>query len=257
LDSFKLSTLIPEYRDFISKVTNDSENFFFLRYAKAFAIKSVLVGNHGECDQVIYIDAGCEIINNPIARIRLRKVLKNSFRYPLGMAQEVPYIEENFTKSAALLALNASESMRKSLQIQDGVVIINQSMEAIDFINEWISLSDPALNLWQDPLTPEHNLIAHRHDQSIFSILWKRNRGEICNFYWNTNRVINPLFDALTCTYAIQAIRNRTGLSTISKFWSTSPIALVIGLVFLPISRIRRIYLNYRIVHQIGKVQGE
>ena len=170
------------------------------------------------------------------------------------MAQQVPYIEENFTKSATLVALNASASMRKSLQIQDTVVIINQSTESMDIINEWISLSDPALNLWQDPLMPERNLIAHRHDQSIFSILWKRNRGAIGNFYWNTHRGVNPLFDALTCVYAIQAIRNRTGLSVISKFWSTSPIALVIGLVFLPISRIRRIYLNHRIIHRIEKV---
>ena len=53
LNSVELSTLIPEYRDFISKAANDSERLFYLRYAKAFAIKSVLVGNHGECNQVI------------------------------------------------------------------------------------------------------------------------------------------------------------------------------------------------------------
>ena len=254
LDSIKLSKLIPEYSDFISYATSDSERVFYFRYAKAFAIKSVLVGNHGECDQVIYLDAGCEIINNPIARLRLRKVLRNAFRCPLGSAQEVPYIEEHFTKSAALLALNASTAMRKSLQIQDGVVIINRNTLGIDFINEWISFSDPLLNLWQDPVMPEDDLIAHRHDQSIFSILWKRNRGEISNFYWNTSRGVSPFFDALTCTYAIQAIRNRTGLSIISEFFSTSPLSMVIGLAFLPISRIRRIYLNHKLIHQIEKV---
>ncbi len=252
LDSAELSVLVPEYGSFVSSATSERDKLFYFRYAKAFAIKSVLIGNHGYCDQVIYLDAGCEVVDNPIARFRLKRVLKKAAEQPIGTAQEIPYVEENYNKRSTLLALDASSSERESLQIQDTVVILNQNIEAVDFINKWIALSDPELDLWQDPLTPEDKLIAHRHDQSIFSILWKRNRGGITNFYWNTSRGRSPLFDSLTCTYAIQAIRNRTGQTVISEASSTSFVAMFIGLIFLPISRARRRYINNRIIHQIG-----
>jgi hypothetical protein len=253
LDSANLQLLVPEYSDFVSNATGEYDRFFYFRYAKAFAIKSVLVGNHGHCDQVIYLDAGCEVVNNPIARVRLKRFLKTAFKHPIGMAQEIPYVEENYTKRAVLLALEASLSECESLQIQDTVVVLNQNSEALRFINNWISFSNPELDLWQDPLKSEDNLIAHRHDQSIFSILWKRNHGGISNFYWNTSRAKSRLFDALTCTYAIQAIRNRTGESIISKSSSTSFFAMFIGVVFLPISRVRRRYLNRRITDEVGR----
>ena len=120
-----------------------------------------------------------------------------------------------------------------TIQIQSGVIIINKSAESEVFIDEWIRLSDPDLDLWQDSVFPEQNLTSHRQDQSIFSLLWKSHNLTINSFYWDGTRSNNLFMDFLTSSYSIQAIRNRSGASKINKHLSTNLLIVFFGQIIL------------------------
>ena len=244
LDSSSLSLYSADYRSFskeLPRLTGSSRHYWA---TKPFILNAALLGKFGDCDQAIYADAGCEIVNNAVSRFRLRKALDNAQSYRIGMAQQIPYLEKHFTKDATLQYLDPTLTLANTFQIQATVIIINKSESSIDFLAQWIALSHPDLNLWQENRIPEPGLIGHRHDQSIFSILWKKNGLQVCKFYWDGARKENKLLDFLTSSYAIQAVRNRTGTSSISKQISTNTVFALIGLGILHVHGFLRKFLG-------------
>jgi len=232
-DSDSLASVSPEFKEFRPKLPTlmKSPNHFWA--AKPYMLKAALTGEFGDFDQVIYADAGCEIINNFASRARLKRSLIKAGLCDVGVAQQIPYLEKNYTKKRTLEYLDPTRALANTLQIQATVILLNNCAGSKEFVNDWIRFSNPSLNLWQDPSFPEPELIGHRHDQSIFSILWKKRKLPTQKFYWDGARNKNKLFDFLTSSYAIQAIRNRTGVSSISSLYSTNIFMVFFAFILL------------------------
>jgi len=85
--------------------------------------------------------------------------------------------EYNWTKKELIQLLEVSEAHLQSEQIQAGLFILPPGPNRRSFLLDWIKYSQidegfyltDELRLKQDP-----NFIEHRHDQSIFSLLWKK-----------------------------------------------------------------------------------
>jgi hypothetical protein len=240
LDSASLGNLVPEFSVFANNHNVTLGPYFSYQNAKAFALKAALTGRLGAFEQVVYLDAGCEIVTNPISRLKLIQVFRRVQSLPIGVVQATVYREKHYTKKRVLEFLAASKELSDSFQVQPGVVILNTNAASLELIELWIRYLDPNLDLVQDPRTSEGGLVAHRRDQSIFSILWKQNQGDVFDFYWNTPRNKSRFLDAITSTYAIQAIRNRTGRSNLSTNPLPELIALSIGIVASPLLKFRR-----------------
>lgn len=240
LDSADLANLLPEYAFFASEADNLLDRYTLYQSAKPFVLKAGLTGMLGDFQQIVFLDAGCEIVVNPISRLKFVWALRRARKLPLGVVQATIYREENYTKKKTLEFFGCSGEISSSFQLQPGVIILNKNSASLSLIDLWIRHLDPKLDLVQDPVSREDKLVAHRRDQSIFSILWKQNHGGVFDFYWNTPRKKNRFLDAVTSTYAIQAIRNRTGDSMISSSPYPKFISLSIGILFLPLLKIHR-----------------
>jgi hypothetical protein len=238
LDSDSLALYSREYAVFLKDLPSLAQHPFYFRAVKPFILRAALHGAFGVFDQVLYADAGCEVVNNTVSRARLKRTLNQVRNQSVGCAQEVPYLEMNFTKNYTREYLDPEHKFDRTFQVQSGVIILNNCGASKEFVDKWIEYSHPNLNLWQDPLLPESDLIGHRWDQSIFSIAWKKNHYPIKRFYWDGARTGNRLKDLVTSSYAIQAIRNKTGQSVISRLYSSSTFVASIGLFLLLVFRL-------------------
>lgn len=245
LDHAELREVSFEYQRFSPKLSHLTAYPKYFRVAKCFVIQAALRGAFGDFDQIVYADAGCEIVQNRLSRIRLSKDLRRAQNKPIGLAKAIPCQEAEYSKSKMLDYLNVNTVMRSSPQVQSGVIILNNCKEAEYFVNTWIDLSEPELGLWQDPDIIEKPLIQHRHDQSIFSILWKKAFYETGDFYWSKPRKRNSFIDLISGSYAIHAIQNRTGQTVISTKISSNNVLVFFGFLFyLPISWILKLKNN-------------
>lgn len=125
-------------------------------------------------DQLIYMDAGCDI-SGSVSTTKVRMLLSEMLDKD-AIVFNMPNIAEcQFTKSTLGAYLNASMSAMESPQICATVFCLRREF-AIDFCKQWIDVMR-ARNyefLIDDPIPTGDNFIAHRHDQSIFSLLMKQ-----------------------------------------------------------------------------------
>lgn len=84
--------------------------------------------------------------------------------------------EASFTKEDMLVAFDASESMRSSSQPLANMIVMRNSPTMKRFVDAWVDCSSDWHMVSDEPsLLPERkDFSAHRHDQSIFSLLLKR-----------------------------------------------------------------------------------
>jgi hypothetical protein len=201
----------------------------YFRAAKAWVIHAGLLGKFGDFEVICYADAGCEIVNNAISNKVLLKNLKRALSEG-GLSEQIPHPERLWTKNAVLDYFQVSNSDACSGQIQSTISYWRVDGQNIDLSSRWCLLSDSEQNLWQDPsnLSDEsHDFKAHRHDQSIFSILWKQSKYPItpANSQWS-----KMLPELRSACIPIQARRNRTGSSILPR---TSGSKYLAGLGFL------------------------
>jgi hypothetical protein len=199
----------------------DKEGLFphFYLGAKAWVIKEALDGIFGHFDIVFYADAGCEILNNKVAIYRIRKILKKIKDFG-GMAEQLAYSEEMYTKKSLMDYLELSDTEKKSGQIQATWSVWAATEKSKSIASEWVSISNLDLGLWQNPKPNELNLesanyIDHRRDQSIFSILWKRANYRVKTPYWEQGGRLGKIRG---CSNFLHTSRNRTGETYFKKY---------------------------------------
>lgn len=128
-----------------------------------------------EGDILVYVDAGCVINKNGY------KLFKEYIRL-LGeenisnLSFELEHIELQYTKKALINYLNLDYDDRiiQSPMLMAGVFMIKKCKESDSIVNLWHKLSHK-LDLISDKISDdEHSsFIAHRHDQSILSLVRK------------------------------------------------------------------------------------
>ena len=210
----------------------------FFRAAKAWVVQAGLLGKFGEFDLVCYADAGCEIASNRITRLVLIKSMQKALLHG-GLAEQLPLSERSWTKKRTMEYFHPSEADALSGQVQSGLSFWRVDNKNIELATRWCLLSDSKLNLWQNSKNrsdEEEYFKEHRHDQSIFSLLWKQ-AGllvEPVNSQW-TLRLPN----IRSASIPIHTIRNRTGTSKLTRL-SNSNFAAILGLGINLLGKVKR-----------------
>lgn len=143
--------------------------------------KSLTKLNEG--DILLYADAGCCL--NKKGKERWAYYIDLVKRSPNGIVAvslESNLLERSYTKGDVLDYFNVrnNNQIMDTPQVQAGVILIQKKQNSEKVINNWNSAIVDDFNLINDSgsVSPNHfDFIAHRHDQSIFSILFKLSGG--------------------------------------------------------------------------------
>lgn len=124
-------------------------------------------------DILFYADSGSRFISTP------QPLFELAARSPSGLVVfELEHPERNFTKPHVFRSLDMdSERHAGSPQILASYALFRACPEARQFADEWLALCERADLLMDDPAPAAGeapDFVAHRHDQSLFSLLCKR-----------------------------------------------------------------------------------
>ena len=216
LDSASLSQLSIRYKQDLAKITRLTHYPLYYRAIKPWAILYFMEDSSKKYDVVFYIDAGCELPNNIVSKLRLRKIIKKVYKYG-AIAEHTGYKESTYSRGNLIDAFVPFSSTDHVGQIQSTWTMFKNTDENIKFMLEWIELSDPKYNYWQDPVGDELNdqhpeFIENRWDQSIFSLLYKKYNLPIKKTFWEYGGRFGNLRGL---SIPIHATRNKTGRSNL------------------------------------------
>jgi hypothetical protein len=197
----------------INKRINDSSRSRGYGYWiwKSYIIHRVL-NTIEENEILVYLDAGCSLnLNGTQEFFNLINLLKNQNEKDI-ISFSLGFAEKHFTKRDLFKHLNCDEiEITDSGQIISGMHIWKNTKFTRDLSNEWydISLID---NLIDDSSSKElnyENFVEHRHDQSIFSLLIKKNKEKCFILDDNSYHVNFNSLEAKQSTFPFFATRLR------------------------------------------------
>jgi len=185
---------------------------------KAWLIRLALSGYFGNFDLIFYADAGCELVENRVTKKKYKKLFSLAMQHG-GVAEQLNYPEKTYTKKYLVRYFDLSINEMESGQVQATWSIWKNSTASKNMADQWVSLSNPFLNLWHDPdgieiRQQDSSFIEHRRDQSIFSVIWKRNKYFLKSPYWEYGGKLGKLRGR---AIPIHTIRNRSGISTLPR----------------------------------------
>jgi hypothetical protein len=148
-------------------------------------------------DALVYADSGIVYIRNVNSLIEKLKTSKQDI-----MLFELPLLECQWTKKSVLEALSAyTEKNRFSNQMIGTVFVIIKSSRSYEFVQKWLDLcmQEKLICSKEKDDNEDFMYIAHREDQSILSVLAKKNGiipfsdptdyGKFFNQYLTYNRL--------------------------------------------------------------------
>jgi hypothetical protein len=132
-------------------------------------------------DVLIYCDAGCMI--NHWGKERFDAYIEKLISSETGIITfEMELKEYQYTKSEVFEYFNATEEIINSKQIISGIILMRKCPHTTMIIDKWHQTVHDNPWLFTDKLDarPQHpDFIAHRHDQSIFSVILKTHGAEV------------------------------------------------------------------------------
>jgi len=202
---------------------------------KPLLIKQLLRDVVKENEILVYTDAGTELNFNLISSIRFQKLASKTQGQPV-LAFRTKEPEFRFTKRKCLEILDNKFEIYTN-QIEATTLFVRNVDASRKFVDEWVNISiSQNYSFIDDSLSNEvPGFIDHRHDQSIFSILYK-NFGftsyhlKSPEYSDNPKRISNFQRWAFN-GFAIWSIRNRSGY-TILNPWQTRPFAAILSMPF-------------------------
>jgi hypothetical protein len=128
-----------------------------------------------------------------------------------ALAWQLPHNrDQDWCKKELVNYLKPNNEHLSTGQVQSGFIIMSPIIPRRQFLNEWLNMLEMDGQLVNDYLSVEQelNFTENRHDQSVFSLLWKK---------YNFPLVIDQSDPILNPKSPILAVRNNTGLT-----WGTS-----------------------------------
>lgn len=122
-------------------------------------------------DYLFYIDSGAVLISKAEHLIKTMELTNQDV-----MAFELPLIEQQWTKPLVFENLDIDQKHQKSNQILASFILIRKTDNSLSFINDFLKASCKEILISDVNKTekmPDY-FIDHRHDQSIFSVLYKK-----------------------------------------------------------------------------------
>lgn len=176
----RASNVISFSPDDIQDYLNDYPQFqkykkgFGNYFWKPYIIQKALQGIE-ENDFLFYADSGSIILKD--LRILCRELIRTKKDV---MVFQLPLIEKQWTKRDCLILMNADNpAITETPQILSGFILMRKSINTLKFIKHYrlaclderiISEDDNVLGVKN-----HHGFIEHRHDQSVLSVLAKKN----------------------------------------------------------------------------------
>lgn len=214
-----LASYIPDHWKTHSDFIKNSNRGFGFWIWKPLIIKKRL-SEIPPGDALLYLDAGFELnLQNKGAISRFQDyVIYVKQHGSLAMQmQNIPSrniypLEKNYSKKALVDWLNPTSATLESNQLLGGVIFMESSHSNLEFIQQWCDLL--VINnyiLVNDDLDSGESaeFVAHRHDQSVFSIIYK----EKSRFKIADETDWRPDWNSDGQNYPIWCLRNRTGIS--------------------------------------------
>ena len=170
----KLVQKYPTFKNHLDFCKKEVKGFGYWIW-KSFLVYHEL-SNLNHNDMLVYLDAGCEINNKALYKLRLYidYAFKNDF---LGFGVEN---DLQWTKKELLDRLQFNNSDVLKPQCESGLLFIKKCNRTMDLMKQWYDLSFESDYFY---ITDEHNrniqnkyFKEHRRDQSILSILLKKNK---------------------------------------------------------------------------------
>lgn len=151
-----------------------------------------------EDDILVYLDSGCEIVNDEKSYNKMMNLIDKCDTYSLLYTLTGNKKEKWFDKMDLLNYMNANtDEIKNSIQHQATLIIIKKTKEMTEFTKEWYEI---ACNYHFIDDSPSRHIndsefIEHRHDQSIFSLLTKSEKYK--NITYTDNNIIYDSFPIL------------------------------------------------------------
>jgi hypothetical protein len=158
---------------------------------------------------ILYVDAGTHIDTSPSKISMLGNILEQYVDN--GLAWQLHHKEYLWTKQELIERMKPSISMILSGQIQSGFLYLPISKSSVELVNTWRQLALERNGFFfSDELDNDRNqnLIEHRHDQSVLSLLWK---------FLEFDVLPDETYPENLGKFPIVATRNNTGLSAKSN----------------------------------------
>jgi hypothetical protein len=171
-------------------------------------------------DLLFYVDAGCELnLLSEAPRRRLDEYFVLAKKHG-SLAMQMQDIEDrnfypaeqNYSKASLISAINPSERTLQERQLLAGVLFFVNNESSHDFIQKWLTFAERdnySLLVDSQDENERVDFKGHRHDQSIFSLLYKEDGKQyiLDETDWKPNWLV------LGANYPIWAMRNRSGIS--------------------------------------------
>ena len=231
-----LATVDEDYRNIYFSDSGKSRGFGYWVW-KPIVLRYLDRQNHVSGDQiagVIYADAGCEIPVNHYSRKRFLSIFELTKRSAV-IADVTRHSEIKYTKRAIFEVIDPHYSHAMTPQLSATWLAVRFNSNGQDFLNSWTRLALQNNGaLINDLISKEdHRFIENRHDQSLFSLLFKE-----YSFTPHQIRYRHFLGSLTNSMHPIWTSRNRTG-QTIIKSWVNNDLVAFIGTLFEISSHIR------------------
>jgi len=171
-------------------------------YWKPFIVNKAL-DKIKEGDYLMYVDSGSFFLKSILPLVKHMEVKQKNI-----LCFKLPLIEKQWTKRDTFLLMDCdSKEYINSPQILSGFFIVKKCNESISFLKSWQEYATDSRILSDDANALEmpnyKEFIEHRHDQSILSLLCKKNKhvlieGDLSDYGCFPYRyVLNPkhIFD--------------------------------------------------------------
>lgn len=171
-------------------------------------------------DILLYLDAGCELnllSKEPRGRISMYFNLVRQNGSLAMQLNDVPEkgvypTERRYSKASLIQSIKPSAETLSENQLMATVMFLTNNEANQEFVKRWgdVAVSKKYSLLIDDPRQhQDKDFIEHRHDQSIFSLLYK----ESGMFYIPDETNWKPDWLGEGSIYPIWAMRNRSGIS--------------------------------------------
>jgi hypothetical protein len=152
-----------------------------------------------EDDILVYIDTGCHI-NVKGGEARFKEYLEMCKTQGDNVAIQLPYKEKWYTKKATLDLFDPA--FAETNQTLSGIFFLRKTPNMEKMVEEWKTLSEQPRYLNDDTANEDPTFKAHRHDQSILSLLRKKYGcvlipdDETWDENWNSEFIMSKPFHA-------------------------------------------------------------
>jgi hypothetical protein len=174
--SYKITEYSPkniddEFKEKYKYILDQPRGSGYWLWKPYFILKHLLKMNDGE--YLFYIDSGTLVVN------KLEKLIKSlELQNQEIMGFELPLIERQWTKKETITIMDCENTTYlDSNQILSSFILIKKTNKSINFFNDFLNYATDYKNITDyksSLIMQDSSFIDHRHDQSIFSLLYKK-----------------------------------------------------------------------------------